>query len=71
LIASRTVRFADGTNKEERRKVTYKPKPRRIEVHPCKIPKGEPGATGERCPEPELTPVTPPSDAEPVAAPIQ
>jgi hypothetical protein len=35
--------------------VTYKPKPRRVEVHPCKIPKGEPGATGEKCPEPELT----------------
>jgi vancomycin resistance protein YoaR len=55
VIASRTVTFADGTKKEEKRKVTYKPKPRRVEVHPCKIPKGEPGATGERCPEPELT----------------
>jgi vancomycin resistance protein YoaR len=52
VIASRTITFADGTKKEEKRKVTYKPKPRRIEVHPCKIPKGEPGATGERCPEP-------------------
>jgi vancomycin resistance protein YoaR len=71
VIASRTVTFADGTKKEEKRKVTYKPKPRRIEVHPCKIPKGEPGATGERCPEPELTPVTPPTDAEPAAAPAQ
>ena len=47
VIASRTVTFADGTKKEEKRKVTYKPKPRRVEVHPCKIPKGEPGATGE------------------------
>ncbi|HEX2877737.1 MAG TPA: VanW family protein [Polyangiaceae bacterium] len=55
VIASRTVTFADGTKKEEKRKVTYKPKPRRVEVHPCKIPKGEPGATGEKCPEPELT----------------
>jgi hypothetical protein len=55
VIASRTITFADGTKKEEKRKVTYKPKPRRVEVHPCKIPKGEPGATGERCPEPELT----------------
>jgi len=52
VIASRTITFADGTKKEEKRKVTYKPKPRRVEVHPCKIPKGEPGATGERCPEP-------------------
>jgi vancomycin resistance protein YoaR len=55
VIASRSVIFADGTKKDEKRKVTYKPKPRRVEVHPCKIPKGEPGATGERCPAPELT----------------
>jgi vancomycin resistance protein YoaR len=63
VIASRTVTFADGTKKEEKRKVTYKPKPRRVEVHPCKIPKGEPGATGERCPEPELTEVPAPEPA--------
>jgi vancomycin resistance protein YoaR len=65
VIASRTVTFADGTKKEEKRKVTYKPKPRRVEVHPCRIPKGEPGATGERCPEPDLTPVEPSGEAEP------
>jgi vancomycin resistance protein YoaR len=52
VIAWRTVTFADGTKKEEKRKVTYKPKVRRVEVHPCRIPDGEPGATGERCPEP-------------------
>ena len=70
VVASRSVTFADGTKKEEKRKVTYKPKPRRVEVHPCKIPKGEPGATGERCPEPELTDVPAPSD-EPASAPAQ
>jgi len=64
VIASRTVTFADGTKKEEKRKVTYKPKPRRVEVHPCKIPKGEPGATGERCPKPELTEEPAPAPAE-------
>ncbi len=53
VVASRRVSFADGTKKEERRKVTYKPKPRRVELHPCRIPEGEPGATGEACPEPE------------------
>ncbi|HYP88216.1 MAG TPA: VanW family protein [Polyangiaceae bacterium] len=53
VIVSRTVTFADGTKKEEKRKVTYKPKPRRVDVHPCRIPKGQPGATGEPCPEPE------------------
>ena len=68
VIASRSVTFADGTKKEERRKVTYKPKPRRVEVHPCKIPKGEPGATGERCPAPELT-EEPAAAAAPAEAP--
>jgi vancomycin resistance protein YoaR len=53
VIASRSITFADGTKKEEHRKVTYKPRARRVEVHPCRIPKGEPGATGEPCPEPE------------------
>jgi vancomycin resistance protein YoaR len=67
VIASRSVTFADGTKKEERRKVTYKPKPRRVEVHPCRIPKGEPGATGEKCPEPEVT-EEPAQDAAPPAA---
>lgn len=61
VMVSRSVRFADGTKKEEKRKVTYKPKARRVEVHPCRIPKGEPGATGEPCPEP------PPSEPEPAS----
>jgi hypothetical protein len=66
VIASRTVTFPDGTKKEEKRKVTYKPKPRRVEVHPCRIPDGEPGATGERCPEPPD--VEPPEELEAVAS---
>jgi vancomycin resistance protein YoaR len=53
VIVSRELTFADGTKKEERRKVTYKARPRRIEIHPCRIPEGEKGHTGERCPEPE------------------
>jgi vancomycin resistance protein YoaR len=53
VIVSRELTFSDGTKKEERRKVTYKPRPRRIEIHPCRIPKGEKGHTGETCPEPE------------------
>lgn len=53
VIVSRVLTFRDGTKKEERRRVTYKPKARRIEVHPCRIPRGEKGYTGERCPEPE------------------
>jgi vancomycin resistance protein YoaR len=53
VIVSRILSFADGTKKEERRRVTYKPRPKRVEVHPCRIPSGEKGYTGEPCPEPE------------------
>jgi vancomycin resistance protein YoaR len=70
VIASRTIVFADGTKKEEKRKVTYKPKPRRVEVHPCRIPKGEPGASGEPCPEPEPEEEpTEPTEAAPATQP--
>jgi hypothetical protein len=61
VLAARAVPVPDGTKTEERRKVTYKARPRRIEIHPCRIPKGEKGHTGERCPEPEDV-----EEAEPV-----
>jgi hypothetical protein len=50
---TRTIEYADGTHKEERRKVTYKPRPRKVQVHPCKVPKGHEGYTGEPCPKEE------------------
>jgi vancomycin resistance protein YoaR len=50
---SRVLTFPDGTTRQDGRRVTYKPRPKRIEVHPCRIPKGDKGYTGERCPEPE------------------
>jgi len=53
VTVKRTLTYPDGKTKEERRKVTYKPRARRVEVHPCRIPVGEPGHTGERCPVPE------------------
>jgi vancomycin resistance protein YoaR len=53
VVVSRFVTFPDGTTREDRRRVTYKPRPKRVEVHPCRIPRGEKGYTGERCPEPE------------------
>jgi vancomycin resistance protein YoaR len=53
VIVARVLTFPDGTTREDKRRVTYKPRPKRIEVHPCRIPKGEKGYTGERCPEPE------------------
>jgi vancomycin resistance protein YoaR len=68
VIVSRMLTFADGTTREDRRRVTYKPRPKRVEVHPCRIPKGDKGYTGERCPEPEDVeemPETPESTASP------
>ncbi|HLV21162.1 MAG TPA: VanW family protein [Polyangiaceae bacterium] len=54
VLATRIVTYPDGTTKHEDRKVIYKPRPASVEVHPCRIPKGEPGHTGETCPEPEV-----------------
>jgi hypothetical protein len=50
VIVARVLGFPDGTSKREQRKVTYKPRARRVEVHPCRIPKGHPGYTGKDCP---------------------
>ena len=61
VIVSRIVTFADGTKKEERRRVTYRARPRRIELHPCRVPEGEKGYTGERCPVPESEEATTPA----------
>jgi vancomycin resistance protein YoaR len=56
VIVGRVLTFPDGSQKEERRKVTYKPKARRVEVHPCRVPRGEKGYTGEPCPVPTEAP---------------
>lgn len=53
VYVSRTITFPDGSEKKQRRKITYKPRPKELRVHPCKIPKGEEGYTGRPCPEPE------------------
>jgi vancomycin resistance protein YoaR len=50
---TRTVAFPDGKKKEEGRKVTYSPRARRVETHPCRIPEGDPAYTGEKCPKVE------------------
>lgn len=53
VYVTREIRFPDGTKKEEKRKVVYKPRTKRLVVHPCRVPPGEPGHTGEKCPEPD------------------
>ncbi len=51
VFVTRDIEFKGGTKRQDRRKVTYKPRVRRVLVHPCRIPDGEPGYTGEKCPE--------------------
>lgn len=76
VIAGRTITFKDNTQKVEKRKVTYMPRVRRVRVHPCRIPEGEDGHTGEDCPEPEDAEIEDPearsdqaSEAGPVVEP--
>lgn len=57
--------YPDGSSKKERRKVVYQPRARRIAVHSCRIPEGEPDYTGEPCPEPEDVLLDAGADAEP------
>lgn len=53
VMTWRTVTLANGEQKKDERKVTYKPQVRRIEVHPCRLKPEEPGYTGEPCPKVE------------------
>ena len=53
MTVSRIIEYPDGKEKEETRKVVYSPRVRKLRVHSCKIPKGEDGYTGRKCPEPE------------------
>ncbi|MCU0685138.1 MAG: VanW family protein [Polyangiaceae bacterium] len=67
VLASRVITYADGTTKEEKRKVIYLARPRRLEVHPCRLPKGARGYTGKPCPKPEEPPPPDPSTVDPPA----
>jgi vancomycin resistance protein YoaR len=51
--AGRTITFPDGEKREEKRKITYRARPRLVRTHSCNIPKGEPGWTGKPCPKKE------------------
>lgn len=53
VVVSRKVRFPDGHSNEEKREVVYNPRAELLRVHPCVIPEGEKGYTGEKCPEPD------------------
>lgn len=50
IDVGRTITQKDGTKREEKRTVRYRARTRVVKVHPCKIPKGEPGYSGEACP---------------------
>ncbi len=53
VLVSRTIRYSEGRKKTEKREVVYQPRPEVIRLHPCEIPEGEDGYTGEICPVPE------------------
>ncbi len=55
VTVKQTITFADGTQEVNEWVVTYRPQPREVEVHPCLIPEGAAGYTGEECPEPTTT----------------
>jgi vancomycin resistance protein YoaR len=54
VLVSRKVKYPDGTEKVEKREVVYNPRPELLRVHPCMIPEGDEGHTGEECPEVEI-----------------
>jgi vancomycin resistance protein YoaR len=53
VYVARTIELLGGEKREERRKVVYQPRVRRVRVHSCMIPEGKEGYTGLPCPEPE------------------
>ncbi len=55
---TRVITYPDGTKTEESWTVRYRAQPREIEVHPCLIPEGASGYTGEECPVEETTTTT-------------
>jgi len=52
---TRIITYPDNTTQEETWVAVYRPQPREVVVHPCLIPEGEDGHTGEECPVPETT----------------
>ncbi len=50
VTVQRTLTYPDGSSEEEKWIVRYRPNPRRVQVHPCMIPEGAEGYTGEECP---------------------
>ncbi len=51
LWAGRVITFPNGEKREEKRKITYRARPRLVRIHSCNIPKGEPDYTGKACPK--------------------
>ncbi|MGH8935064.1 MAG: VanW family protein [Acidimicrobiia bacterium] len=51
----RTITYPDGRTENQEWPVRYRPQPTVLRVHPCKIPPGEEGHTGEPCPQPTTT----------------
>lgn len=66
---TRVITYPDGRTDEDSWVVIYRPQPREVELHPCLIPEGAAGHTGEECPEPETTTTTAPPDGSSTTLP--
>ena len=55
VTVTRIITFPDGSEEESSWTVRYRAQPREIEAHPCIIPEGANGHTGEECPSDETT----------------
>ena len=63
---ARTIRYPDGTEVQNFWTVRYSPPFRVVLVHPCMVPQGQEGYTGEECPEETTTTSEVPPTTEPV-----
>ncbi len=59
VTVTRTITYPDGREDEQKWVVRYRSQPQIIEAHPCMIPKGADGYTGEECPPEETTTTEP------------
>ncbi|MDH3306500.1 MAG: VanW family protein [Acidimicrobiia bacterium] len=59
VTVTRTITEPGGTVTTQEWVARYRPDPRIVAVHPCDIPPGQPGHTGEPCPPPPTTTTLP------------
>lgn len=69
VTVTRTLTNPDGTTKTQEWVARYRSRPIIIEVHPCNVPKGNDGYTGEPCPTTTTTSLPPATTTATVGSP--